>query len=337
MSQAPREGVLLVQLGTPDAPDVAAVRRYLRTFLMDPRVIDLPFPARWLLVHGVIAPFRAPRSAEAYRRIWTDAGGPLRVYTEALGEALARRIRRPVAVAMRYGAPSIGAGLAALADCDEIVVVPLYPQYASASAGSAIGAVLGAAAGERAIPALRFTRPLAQYPGWAEVVAGLARPLLDGADAVVCSYHGLPERQVRATRPGCLVDPACCVRPDAALGFCYRAQCLASTRSIGAALGRTGLHTCFQSRLGREAWLGPSLDTTLDRLVAEGAREIVVLTPSFVADCLETLEEVGIQARARLAAAGAHLRLVPCLNADPAWVEVLARVVGEAGSTGPPR
>ncbi len=327
MSQTPRVGVLLVQLGTPDGPDVASVRRYLRTFLMDPRVIDLPAVPRWLLVHGVIAPFRGPRSAAAYQAVWTPAGSPLLAYTNALAEALSLRVGLPVAVGMRYGNPSIPAALARLGDCDRIVVVPLYPQYASASSGSALEAVLGALARATAIPALTVTRPLAQYAGWAEAVAHLAQDAVTDADAVVCSYHGLPERQVRATRSGCLDHPTCCDRPDARFGHCYRAQCLDASRTIAVALGRASVETAFQSRVGRDAWLAPSLDQTLDRLLDAGARRIAVIAPSFVADCLETLEEIGLRARERVAARGGELRLAPCLNADPRWVETLAQAI----------
>ncbi len=327
MSQSPRVGVLLVQLGTPDAPDVASVRRYLRAFLMDRRVIDVPAVPRWLLVHGVIAPFRGPRSAAAYRSVWTPAGSPLLVHTRALAAALAPRLAMPVAIGMRYGNPSIPAALAELEGCDRIVVVPLYPQYASASTGSAVEAVLQAVAGGLAIPALTVTRPLAQYPGWAAAVARLAEAAVADADAVVCSYHGLPERQVTATREGCLRHPGCCDRPDALFGHCYRAQCLATTRMIADALGVAAVTTAFQSRVGRDAWLAPSLDVELDRLLDAGARRIGVIAPSFVADCLETLEEIGLRAREQVAARGGELRLAPCLNADPGWVEVLARAV----------
>ena len=327
MSQSPRIGVLLVQLGTPDAPDVAAVRRYLREFLMDPRVVDIPAVPRWLLVNGVIAPLRGPRSAAAYRSVWTPAGSPLLANTRALAAALTPRLGLPVAIGMRYGNPSIAAALAELPGCDRIVVVPLYPHYASASTGSAVEAVLQAAGGLLAIPALTVTRPLAQYPGWATAVVRLATEAVADADAVVCSYHGLPERQVRATREGCLRDPACCDRPDALFGHCYRAQCLATSRMIAAALGRPEVTTAFQSRLGRDAWLAPSLEVVLDRLLDAGARRIGVIASSFVADCLETLEEIGLRARERVAARGGELRLAPCLNADPAWVEVLARAI----------
>jgi ferrochelatase len=144
---------------------------------------------------------------------------------------------------------------------------------------------------------------------------------------VVCSYHGLPEAQVRSTQAGCLTREGCCDRPDALLGFCYRAQCLAATRQIGAALGRSDLVSCFQSRLGRAGWLTPSLEPTLDRLLEGGARQIALLSPSFVGDCLETLEELGLRARALVEARGGTLRLAPCLNADPAWVGVLAEIV----------
>lgn len=327
----PRRGILLLQLGTPDGPTTPAVRRYLRQFLMDPRVVDLPFLPRWLLVNGFIAPFRAPRSAAAYRAIWTDAGSPLRVNTEALARALQGATGLPVAVGMRYGTPDTAAALAALGPLDEVVAVPLYPQYASASTGSALEILHRTLAAFPAIPALRTIGPLVSHPAWHSAVAEVARAAVTGAEAVVFSYHGLPERQVRATQPGCVLGE-CCNRPEAALGHCYRAHCLATTRELATLLDTPVHETAFQSRLGREAWLTPTLDATLDRLLDAGHRRIAVVSPSFVADCLETLEEVGIRARARVEARGGQLSLAPCLNAHPTWVRALAQLVAPVPS-----
>jgi ferrochelatase len=332
LTQGPRTGVLLVQLGTPRSPSVADVRRYLREFLMDSRVVDLPVIPRWLLVNGVIAPFRAPRSARAYRAIWTPEGSPLLVHGRALAAALQERTGLPVALGMRYGDPTIGSALDSLGNVDRIVVVPLYPQYASASTGSAVEGVLRALATRVAIPAVTVTRPLAQYPAWADAVAEVTRPHLAGADTVIFSYHGLPERQVRATREGCLATPDCCDRTDALFGHCYRAQCLVSTRLLAQRLDLVRVETAFQSRLGRDAWLAPSLETTLSRVIAEGARNLLVVTPSFVADCLETLEEIGMRARDLAATKGATLTVAPCLDTSPVWVEALAGIVEAAAS-----
>lgn len=322
-TQARRVGVLLLQLGTPDSPSTPDVRRYLREFLSDPRVIDLPAPQRWLLVNLVIAPFRAPRSAHAYRTIWTPEGSPLLVHTRALADGLRAALGVPVAVGMRYGKPGMDAGLDALGDVDRVLVVPLYPQYAGASWGTAVEALYRALAARSATPAVEVLEPLLRWGGWARAVArslGAAEP----DEVTVFSFHGLPERQVRAARPGCLAHEGCCDRPDAAAGWCYRAQCLASARAIAAAAGLDRWEVAFQSRLGRERWIGPSLEDALARLARDGAR-VRVACPSFTADCLETLEEVGDRARATfLAGGGAAFRTVPCLNADPAWVDDLA-------------
>lgn len=329
--QGPRRGVLLLNLGTPAAPTTPAVRAYLREFLMDEQVIDLPFLPRWLLVNTIIAPFRAPKSAHAYASIWTEAGSPLLVHMNALVEALQARLGRPVALGMRYGAPSIDLALDRVGAVDELDVVPLYPQYATATTKTALDALFAALARRRRVPAVRVLRPLGQDPRWLAAQARQVGPI-DG-EHVVFTFHGLPERHVLATDPGCALG-ACCERPEAAFGFCYRAQCLHNARQLAAALGAEAWTAAFQSRLGRARWLGPSLVEVLDGLAARKAR-VVVVSPSFVADNLETLEEAGIQGRERfLAAGGAGYRLVPGLNAEAHWVEALAGMIGEPGRRG---
>ncbi len=328
-------GVLLAQLGTPASPSTGDVRRYLREFLSDPRVIDLPAPARWLLVNGVIAPFRAPRSARAYREIWQPEGSPLRIHTEALAAALRERLgtRVPVAVGMRYGKPALTDALTELADAGvgRIVVATLYPQHAESSRGTALAAVQAWAASRAASPALAILPPFFAAPGFIESLAAQARPVLEPfrPDQVLLSYHGLPERHVQAADPSrdhCLVHPRCCQQPGAT-DFCYRAQCFATSRAVAATLGLPleRISTGFQSRLGRARWIGPSTDDLLVSLAGRGVRRLAVLCPSFVADCLETLEEIGIRARARWRELrGEAFALVPCVNASPPFVEFLA-------------
>ena len=329
-------GVLLAQLGTPASPAVGDVRRYLREFLSDPRVIDLPAPARWLLVNGVIAPFRAPKSARAYRSIWTPEGSPLLVHSRALAQALQRELGAGyrVALGMRYGAPGLAAALAELCDARvaRVVAFPLYPQAAESSSGTAIAAIREAAAQRGGSPPIAVVPAFFADAGFVGAVAALARPVLArGFDHVLFSYHGLPERHVRAadpTRAHCLASASCCdAPPEAVLARCYRAQCFATTAALARALalppGR--VTTAFQSRLGRDAWIRPFTDAELPRLAALGAKRLVVLCPSFVADCLETLEEVGMRAKAQwLALGGSELALVPCANASPAWVSAAA-------------
>lgn len=336
-------GVLLAQLGTPASPAVPDVRRYLREFLSDPRVIDLPAPARWLLVNAIIAPFRAPKSAHAYRAIWTPEGSPLLVNSRAFAAALQRALGGSfrVALGMRYGAPSLAHALAELCDARvaRIVAFPLYPQVAESSTGTAIAAIREAAARRTGSPPVSFVAPFFADAGFVAAVADEARPILahERCDHVLFSYHGLPERHVRAADPSrghCLASASCCdAPPPAVLGGCYRAQCFATTRAVARALALPSerVTTSFQSRLGRDPWIKPWTDEELPRLAARGVKRLVVLCPSFVADCLETLEEIGIRARDQwLALGGEALALVPCVNATPAWVKAAAELLRKA-------
>jgi ferrochelatase len=333
-------GVLLAQLGTPASPSVRDVRRYLREFLSDPRVIDLPAPARWLLVNAVIAPFRAPKSAHAYAAIWTPAGSPLLVHSRAFAEALQRELgaSHRVALGMRYGAPRLADALAELCDAGaaRIVVFPLYPQVAESSSGTAIAAVREAASTRAGAPPLSIVPAFFAEPGFVDAVARETRTVMEreGCEHLLLSYHGLPERHVRAadpTRAHCLASPGCCEAPPAGvLASCYRAQCFATTRALAQslALPASRVTTAFQSRLGRDPWIKPWSDEELPRLAARGGKRLAVACPSFVADCLETLEEVGIRARQQwLALGGEALALVPCVNASASWVRAAAALV----------
>ncbi|HKA15847.1 MAG TPA: ferrochelatase [Myxococcota bacterium] len=341
---SPPRGALLINLGTPDAPRPREVRRYLREFLRDPRVIDLPRLQRTLLVEGVILPTRPRRTAAAYAKIWSEAGSPLLVHGEALRGALERRLGAgwAVALGMRYGRPSLDEAMRRLEErgVREVVVLPLFPQYSSAATASALAALFAAPA------AARLHRILAVGPfygdagfirTWRDVAAG---PLAAfRADHVLFSYHGLPERQIRAAdRTGghCLASADCCARPHAAHLHCYRAQCYATTRALVAALGLDAARTStsFQSRLGRTPWIRPYTDLVLPELAAAGSRRLAILCPSFAADCLETVEEIGIRARDQWRAlGGAELLLVDCPNAHPTWVEALAQLALRANGT----
>lgn len=340
----PTTGVMLLNLGTPDAPTTPAVRRYLREFLMDPRVIDIPALPRWLLVNGIIAPFRSPKSAAAYREVWTERGSPLRVAGDdlvlAVQEALGDDFR--VVLAMRYQNPSIRTALRQLmtTPLERLVVVPLFPQYSSAANGSAIEKVMAELTGDWNIPSVRILSDFYEHPGFIEAQARLARETLADfdVDKVVMSFHGLPERHVKKSWAdgfdGCDIEGPCPV-VGAGNRYCYRAQCFATARALAAAidLDEDDYVVCFQSRLGRDPWIRPYTDLVLPELAKAGARRIAVLTPAFVADCLETLEEIGIRAREDWAEAGGEeLRLVPCVNAEPDWVEAVAQMVRiEAG------
>jgi ferrochelatase len=341
-----RTGVLLVNLGTPDSPSVADVRRYLREFLMDPRVIDIPYALRWLLVHVLILPARPARSARAYASVWRKEGSPLLAEERLLERAVAQTLgdRWAVELAMRYGSPSIAGALEAIMkkDVDRIVVVPLFPQYASASTGSAIAKVFDLTGSREHVPGLRIVGEFYEDAGFVNAFARVAEPRLAEfrPDHVLFSYHGLPERQIRKCDPTgahCLASSACCDRIGPANRHCYRAQCFATTRALAAALrlDPASHSIAFQSRLGRTPWIKPYTDLVLPELRKTGKKRLAIMCPAFVADCLETVEEIGIRARAQwLELGGEDLLLVPSLNAHPAWIEALCTMIREAAGAG---
>jgi protoporphyrin/coproporphyrin ferrochelatase len=320
-----RDGVLLVNLGTPAAPTSAAVRRYLAQFLSDPRVIEIP-RALWLpILYGAILVVRPARSARKYREIWSDAGSPLAVHTARQAKLLSETLaaRGPgwrVEHAMRYGAPSIGSALDRLraAGCDRILVLPLYPQYAASTTASTMDAVGTWMRSARNVPELRFAKHFHDHPAYiAALAAGVKRYWqAHGRGAkLVMSFHGLPQFTLERGDP-------------------YHCECHKSARLLAKALelGDNDWLVAFQSRFGRAAWLQPYTEPTLVRLAREGAARIDVVCPGFVADCLETLEEIGIAAkRAFVAAGGRELHLVPCLNDSPEWIGALDALCAEHG------
>jgi len=334
-------GLLLVNLGTPDAPETGEVRRYLREFLFDPRVLDIPAPLRWALLELLILPTRPARSAEAYRKVWTEQGSPLLFHGRALAAQVADALgpRWVVELGMRYGNPSLASALdkLAAAGARTITLLPLYPQYASSSTGSTLERVHQLTGAAWNVPALRVVQPFFDHPAFLDAWVEVARPVLAQAQAdhVLFSFHGLPERQVLKSDVSgkhCLQSAGCCDVSVPENRWCYRAQCFSTARSLAARLGLTaeGFTVSFQSRLGRTPWLKPYTDLLLPELVKQGVRRLAVLCPAFVADCLETLEEIGIRAEADfLRAGGESLTLVPSLNAHPAWVRALVQMVRE--------
>lgn len=336
MDTKPSTGVLLINLGTPEAPETGAVRRYLRQFLGDPRVLTLPAPLRWFLLNLVILPTRPAKSAAAYRQIWLPEGSPLLVHSKALATGVSSALGEGfhVELAMRYGAPSISDGLARLeaAGVDRVIALPLFPQYASsvtASVSAEIFACLDAAGD---VPPLEIMGAFHHEPAFLDAWREVAQPGLTAfeADHVLFSFHGLPEDQIRASDPTkrhCLSNADCCAAPGASLRRCYRAQCYATAQglreSLDLPLEKTSV--AFQSRLGPRPWIQPFTDKVLPELADQGVRRLAVLCPSFVADCLETLEEVGIRLRAQWAELGGEaLWLSPCPNADPRFAEAVA-------------
>ncbi len=341
-----RTGVVLLQLGTPEAPTPGAVRRYLAQFLSDPRVLDMPALGRFLLLHGVILRTRPRRSAAAYQQIWTEAGSPLLLHGQALAQGVGRALGPgfEVVLGMRYGEPSIARAVESLerAGVEQIVALPLFPQYAASSTGSALERLHEEIGSRWNVLPVRTLPDFFDDPRFIDASLAVARPALErfGADHVLFSYHGLPERQVRRSdRTGahCLADGHCCDAIVAANRWCYRAQCMATTRALAAGLrlDPQAHSTAFQSRLGRTPWIRPFTDEVIPELAERGRRRLAVLCPSFVADCLETLEEIGLRAREQwLEAGGEDLLLVPCVNAAPEWVAGVASMVREAAGDG---
>jgi protoporphyrin/coproporphyrin ferrochelatase len=335
-----RTGILLINLGTPDAPDPGPVRRYLREFLSDPRVIDINPIGRALLLNLIILPFRPKRSAAAYRQIWTAEGSPLLIHSVALAAALRERMpEHPIELAMRYGNPAIEPALERLRErsCDRIVVVPLYPHYASSSTGSSVEKVYRIAAKLWNTPYITVVPPFYEHPAFIGAFAAVGRSQLDALapDHVLFSFHGLPERHVIASSDPklCVVKPDCCDRLVDGNRNCYRAQCFATARALAAKLGLASdaWTISFQSRLGRTPWIKPYTDVVIPALAKQGVRKLAVFCPAFVADCLETLEEIGIRARADFQAAGGErLELMTSLNDEPVWVEALEQLVRES-------
>jgi len=331
-----KAGILLINTGTPAAPTAASVRAFLRDFLSDARVMDMPAPIRWVLLNTIILPFRPRHSAEAYRRIWTDDGSPLRVISKELQAGLKVRIpHAEIALGMRYGKPSIAEGLDTLLarHVDRVIAAPLFPQYASATTGSALEEVYKQAATRWNVPPISVLPAFYAAPEFLDAWAAVSRPLLEAfrPDHIVLSYHSLPERHIRKGDPTgrhCLATPDCCERLVPANRNCYRAQCFATTRALAGRLNWANdtYSTCFQSPLGRRSsWLQPATQEVLTRLARDGVKRVAVLCPSFVADCLETLEEIGLAARDQfLADGGEALERIPCLNAHPAWLDALA-------------
>ncbi|MCF8713732.1 ferrochelatase [Joostella atrarenae] len=333
------KGVLLVNLGSPDSTDPKDVKRYLGEFLMDERVIDMPLWLRTFIVKGIILNTRPKKSAAAYEKIWWEEGSPLIVLSERLQDKVDVLTSVPVALAMRYGNPSIKSGLEALKNegVDEVLLIPLYPQFAMATTETIL--VLAEEIRKKHFPEMQFTNVPAFYnhPDYIRVLAESIQDELKDKDweHVLFSYHGVPERHIKKsdiTKSHCKIDGQCCKTASPAHQFCYRHQCYETTRQVAEYLDlKEGTFTTsFQSRLGIDPWLKPSTDATINSFPEQGIKKLAVITPAFVSDCLETLEEIGMEARHEFKEnGGEQFHLVPCLNDDEAWVKVLARWVDE--------
>ena len=325
-------GVLLINLGTPVAPTTPAVRCYLREFLMDERVIDLPALVRTILVRGIIIPFRARKSAHAYQSIWTDEGSPLLVNSERLKHKLADRLGHHycVALGMRYGYPDIDLAVTQLAHCDKLIVIPLFPQYSSAATGSAVQKTMKTLSCHWNIPDITMINQFYNHAGFIQAYADVIARHRQPDDFLLMSYHGLPERHIEKSqcRAKCDRQSACPVMSQDN-NFCYRAQCYETSRLLASALQLSAdqYAVSFQSRLGKTPWIKPYTDLVLPELFQKGIRHLSVVCPAFVADCLETLEEVGIRLREQWQALGGQrFTLIPCLNDEDSWVDCLVNI-----------
>ena len=329
--------VVIIQLGTPDSPSVRDVKKYLKEFLNDPRVIDLPTYKRYPLVNGIIIPFRAPKSAKIYQELWDMNQGksPLLEYSNDIVDQLNGRddVDADVYLAMRYGNPSMDSVLEEVRkkNYDRIVLFPLYPQYASASTGSSLEKAFRIINSWWVIPEVSVIGQFFDDDGYIDGFVKNTKEFdLDSYDHILFSYHGLPNRQVdKVYDDGLCTDRDCEHELTAENKLCYKATCYATTRAIVSKLNLDDSRytVCFQSRLDKD-WITPFSDKVLEELAAAGKKRVLVFSPAFVADCLETLIEIGVEYQEDFAAAGGEtVDLVPSLNADPDWINYLAEKI----------
>ncbi|MGC8742946.1 MAG: ferrochelatase [Verrucomicrobiia bacterium] len=338
-----KKAALLINLGTPDSTSVDDVRRYLSEFLMDKYVIDIPYPLRYFLVNFIIVPKRAANSAEAYRKIWTEKGSPLLTISRELTEEVQKNVSIPVELAMRYQKPSIKSAIEKLIsmNVEQLLVIPLFPQYAMSTYKSAAMAVQEVVKRGGYKIEVNFQPPFYNEPDYISALVEVAKPFLSKpSDYIIFSYHGLPERHIRKTDPThshCLKVPNCCNTPSPARDYCYRYQCLETTRLVAEQLNlsKDKYTVSFQSRLGVDRWLSPSTVDTLKNLAKNGIKKVFVLCPSFVADCIETLEEIAIRDReVFIESGGKELKLIPCLNTNPLWIQTISRWIKKFSNEG---
>ena len=333
-----KKGILLVNLGTPDSPATPDVRKYLDQFLMDERVIDIPKLNRTLLVKGIIVPFRSPKTAKLYKEIWNENGSPLLYYSRLQAQMLQERLGNEyhVELAMRYQSPSIASALANLKAglVESIQVIPMFPQYASASSGSVMQLVMELVSKWQTVPPISFVNSFHDNELMIQVFAENARKHnIEDFDHVLFSFHGLPERQLLKcdhTGSYCLKTADCCQTLNDTNKFCYSAQGHDTARLIAKELNltRDQYTVCFQSRLGKEPWVQPYTTDVLKKLAAEGKKRLLVFSPAFVADCLETLYEITVEYHEEFRALGGeHVQLVESLNDSPMFIEALAGMI----------
>jgi len=337
MAGTTKRGVILMNLGSPDSVQVKDVRTYLREFLMDERVIDTPYLWRSILVKGIITPFRAPKSAEAYSAVWTDEGSPLVAITRKQQKELQQLVKEPVEIAMRYGNPTMKTAydriLAANPGLEEVVLLPLYPHYAMSSYETAVEHAKTVHEKGKYPFRISFVKPFYNDPGYIAALAESIKPYLNGGH-LLFSYHSIPERHIQksdVTGNHCLKSADCCSVDSPAHAFCYRHQCYATTKLVTEYLGipKDQYSVSFQSKLGRSEWLKPSTTLRMEQMPQEGIKNLLVVCPSFVSDCLETLEEIALRERENfLNAGGESFTFIPCMNVQPGWIKAMVNLIG---------
>ena len=318
---SPRQGILLCNLGTPDAPRPAELRRYLKEFLSDPRVVEIPRLLWWMILNLLILRIRPRRSAKLYQSVWTEAGSPLMLYSQGQVKAVKERLAEkygdiPVVLGMRYGNPSMASAIKELTDQNvrDIIVLPLYPQYAGATTGSTFDAIAKTFTQLRWVPELQFINGYHKSEGYLEAICSSIRRHIEQhgqPDRLVFSYHGTPERYLKNG------DPYHC--------FCHQ-----TTRLVKEKMGldETQVMTTFQSRFGREPWLQPYTDKTLEQLPENGIKHVAVICPGFSSDCLETIEEINMEGRESfIESGGEQFHYIPCLNDEPAHIDALVSIL----------
>jgi len=340
MAVSGKKGVLLVNLGTPDDPGRGAVYRYLKEFLLDPRVIDYPWLPRNLLVRGLIAPLRSGSSSKLYKKLWTDRGSPLKAYGEDVAKGVQEHLGDEyiVELAMRYQNPSVESAVRKLmlAKVTDIIVFPMFPQYASATTGSVHDEVMRILRKQQIIPNVKMINSYYDYEPMIEVFADNARQYdLNSYDQIIFSYHGLPERQLRRADDfnHCTKKENCCQHISEVNQFCYSAQCHATTKAIAEKLGLSPDQyvTSFQSRLGPEKWVQPYTIDMIEETAERGGKRLLVFSPAFVADCLETIIEITDEYQEEFEEMGGeHVDLVPSLNNDPRWIKAVTDLILQA-------
>jgi protoporphyrin/coproporphyrin ferrochelatase len=333
-----KKAVLLANLGSPDSTEVKDVRTYLNQFLMDERVIDIPYLVRALLVRGIIVPFRAPKSAAKYKTIWTENGSPLIHISRQVQKKLADVMQLPVELCMRYANPTTAFALNNLQrenpDLEEVVLVPLYPHYAMSSYETAVEHVKEEHKKGAYSFALKVVPPFYNHPDYIESLTNSIKPFLEkDFDHLLFSYHGIPKRHVLktdCTKSHCFAKENCCSIPSEAHNFCYRHQVIETTNLVAESLGlpKEKFSFSFQSRLGADAWLQPYSVEQFKKFPQQGIKKLVVVCPAFVSDCLETLEEIQEEGREDfMKSGGVEYSVIPCLNERADWINTIAGLV----------